>query len=52
MPLGEQDHYQVLGISAQASDTEIRGAYRELVKVFHPDRHSGAVRRYKRDTTR
>jgi len=31
------DHYSVLGISQKASKVEIRSAYFELSKVFHPD---------------
>ena len=30
--------YQVLGVTAEASDDEIKGRYRSLVKEFHPDR--------------
>ncbi|KAL2236567.1 UNVERIFIED_CONTAM: Chaperone protein DnaJ 1 [Sesamum indicum] len=31
-------YYSVLGICKQASDTEIRGAYRKLALKWHPDR--------------
>lgn len=30
--------YRVLGVTAEASDDEIKGRYRTLVKEFHPDR--------------
>lgn len=33
----EENHYQILGISQQASQTQIKSAYRSLVKQFHPD---------------
>lgn len=34
------EHYAVLGISAKASDAEVRKAYKRLAKDFHPDRIS------------
>jgi molecular chaperone DnaJ len=33
------NHYETLEISPQASPTEIKQAYRRLVKIFHPDRN-------------
>lgn len=33
------DHYEVLGVSAQATEDEIRRRYRFLALAFHPDRH-------------
>jgi hypothetical protein len=33
----EKTHYQVLGVSAQASTDEIRRAYRERMRAIHPD---------------
>jgi len=35
----QADHYEVLGVSALASDDEIRRRYRFLALAFHPDRH-------------
>lgn len=36
-----QDPYKVLGVSPDASDEEIKRAYRELTKKYHPDLNPG-----------
>ncbi len=34
------DPYKILGVSKNASDEEIRNAYRELAKKYHPDNYA------------
>ena len=36
-----QDPYKVLGLAPDASDAEVKKAYRELAKKYHPDLHPG-----------
>ena len=35
------DHYEVLGVSPDASETEIKRAFRELARRYHPDATGG-----------
>lgn len=36
------DPYQILGISPSASDDEVKTAYRELAKKYHPDNYASS----------
>ena len=35
-----QNPYEVLGIQPTATDDEVKAAYRELAKKYHPDNYS------------
>ena len=35
-----QDPYAVLGISPQATDAEVKAAYREMARKYHPDNYA------------
>lgn len=39
--LGAEDYYKLLGIKKNASEREIKKAYRTLSKKFHPDKNPG-----------
>ena len=38
---GNKDPYVVLGVSRGATEAEVKAAYKELVKKYHPDQYEG-----------
>lgn len=44
-----KDYYKILGIDKNASDEEIKKAYRKRALLHHPDRHANASEEEKRE---
>lgn len=38
-----KDYYKILGVERQASEDEIKKAYRKRALIHHPDRHANAT---------
>lgn len=49
MPVKFQDYYETLGVSREASQEEIRKAFRKLARQYHPDvnKSTGAEEKFK-----
>ena len=39
--MAKADYYEVLGVNKDASDSEIKSAFRKAAKQYHPDLHPG-----------
>ena len=39
--MASRDYYEILGLARDASQKEVKSAYRRLAVQFHPDRNPG-----------
>ena len=47
--MNKKDYYEVLGVSKNATDAELKSAFRKLAKQYHPDlnKEAGAEEKFK-----
>ena len=39
--MADKDLYEILGVSKDAGDNEIKKSYRKLARKFHPEQNKG-----------